>query len=123
MELYSAVGWTAYTKDPQRLVLAVANSTYVACLRADGRLVGLVRGMSDEVSVFYLQDIIVHPDHQEQGHGKDLLDHILNRFAKVRQNVLLTDVEDRQHRLYRSAGFRDVAEVESLHAFVRFEKP
>jgi ribosomal protein S18 acetylase RimI-like enzyme len=123
VELYGAVGWAAYTEDPARLALAVANSTYVACLRDDDRLVGIVRGMSDEVSVFYLQDIIVHPDYQEQGHGKNLLEHILDRFAHVRQKVLLTDDEDRQHRLYRSAGYRDVQEIDALHAFVRFEKP
>jgi len=123
VELYSAVGWTAYTKDPEQLAMAVANSTYVAGLRADGRLVGIVRGMSDEVSVFYLQDIIIHPDHQRRGHGKEMLDHVLDRFAHVRQKVLLTDDEARQHRLYRSAGYRDVREVDTLHAFVRFETP
>ncbi len=123
VELYAAVGWAVYTKDPEGLSRAVANSTYVACLRDDHRLVGIVRGLSDDASVFYLQDIIVHPDYQGKGHGKELLEHILDRFAHVRQKVLLTDDEVRQHRLYSSVGYRDVAEVDSLHAFVRFDRP
>ena len=46
---------------------------------------------------------------------------IVDRFAHVRQKVLLTDDEDRQHRLYRSVGYEDVTEIDKLHAFVRFD--
>lgn len=119
VELYDSVGWTAYTRDPEGLERAIANSTYVATLRIDRRLIGLVRGLSDDVSVFYLQDIIVHPDFQGQGHGTELLAHIVERFAHVRQKLLMTDDEPRQHRLYRSAGYSDITETETLHVFVR----
>ena len=121
VELYGSVGWTTYTKDPEALELAVTNSTYVACLRDDDRLVGIARGISDDVSVFYLQDIIVHPDHQGRGHGRELLELIVGRFAHVRQKVLLTDDEERQHRLYRSLGYKDVTEIDKLHVFARFD--
>lgn len=120
--LYTSVGWLAYTNDPERLEMAVGNSTYVACLYDRDELVGIVRGLSDDVSIFYLQDIIVHPDFQGEGHGRELLEHILERFAHVRQKVLMTDNEERQHRLYRSVGYRDVTEVDDLHVFVRFEQ-
>ncbi len=121
VELYGAVGWSAYTDDPEGLETAVTNSTYVATLREGDRLVGIVRGLSDDVSVFFLQDIIVHPDFQGQGHGRELLEHIVETFAHVRQKVLITDDEERQHRLYRSVGYEDVTEVEKLCAFVRFD--
>jgi len=121
VELYGSVGWTAYTRDPVALHNAISNSTYVAVMRDGDELIGIVRGLSDDVSVFYLQDIIVHPDFQGQGHGRELLEHIVERFAHVRQKVLITDDEERQHRLYRSVGYEDVTEIEKLHAFVRFE--
>ena len=40
----------------------------------------------------------------------------------VRQRVLLTDGEDHQHRLYRAAGFHDVASLRNvaIHAFVNY---
>lgn len=120
MALYGSVGWAAYTQDPEGLERAVTNSTYVAVLRDSDRLVGLVRGMSDDVSIFYLQDIIVHPDFQGRGHGRELLEHIVERFGHVRQKVLITDDEERQHRLYRSVGYVDVSDLDPLHAFVRF---
>ena len=121
VELYRSVGWTAYTRDPESLELAVTKSTYVATLREEGRLIGLVRGLSDDVSVFCLQDIIVHPDFQGQGHGTELLSHIVGRFAHVRQKILMTDDQPRQHRLYRTAGYSDISEIKALHVFVRFE--
>lgn len=119
--LYDSVGWVAYTRDPAALTRAIVHSTYVACLRDGDRLIGIVRGMSDDVALFYLQDLIVHPDYQGQGYGRGLLEHILERFAHVRQKVLLTDDEERQHRLYASVGYVDVSDVDHLHAFVRLE--
>ncbi len=121
VDLYDAVGWTIYTARPERLAEAVAQSGHVAVVRDGGRLVGLVRGISDDVSVFYLQDLLVHPSWQGRGLGTALLKHIVERYAHVRQKVLLTDDEHRQHALYRSAGFDDVQEVSRLHAFVRFD--
>ena len=118
--LYDSVGWSAYTDDPGSLATAVENSTFLATARADGLLVGLVRAMSDDVSIVYVQDVLVHPAHQRGGVGRRLLDDCLDRFSHVRQRVLLTDDEPRQHRLYRSVGLHDVARLRSpaLHAFV-----
>lgn len=122
VDLYMSVGWVAYAKDPERLETAVRNSTYVACLYDHNELVGIARGLSDDVSIFYLQDIIVRPDFQGKGHGRELLERIVERFAHVRQKVLMTDDEERQHCLYRSIGYVDVSDVDRLHAFVRLEE-
>lgn len=122
ISLYDSVGWSAYTRDPQSLAEAVANSTHVVSARFQGALVGLARCVSDDVSIVYLQDVLVHPDHQRQGIGRALLDRCLERFAHVRQKVLLTDDHPHQHRLYRAAGFTDVNDhVAPLQAFVRFD--
>jgi ribosomal protein S18 acetylase RimI-like enzyme len=118
--LYDSVGWTAYTSDPRQLLDAIERSTYWVTARDDGELVGIARGLSDDFSIFYLQDIIVHPDVQQRGIGRNLIERCLTRFEHVRQRVLLTDDEERQHRLYRAAGYRDVATLDDyrLHAFV-----
>ncbi len=124
VELYDAVGWTAYTAKPDDLSVAVANSTFVVVARDDsGHLIGLARGLSDDVAVFYLQDILVHPDHQRRGIGRELLASCLDRFGHVRQKVLLTDDDPGQHALYRSFGYRRTDEVADtpLNAYVRFD--
>ena len=112
LSLYSSVGWDAYAADPEGLAAAVANSTIFVEARSAGDLIGLARGMSNDVSIFYLQDI-----------GRKLLGECLDRFAHVRQKVLLTDGSPGQHRFYEAMGYTDVATISrpTLHAFVRME--
>lgn len=123
IDLYDAVGWSTYTADPAALVRAFGNSSFVVTSRDDGALVGLARGLSDDVAVFYLQDILVRPSHQRRGIGRALLEASLERYTNVRQKVLLTDDDPAQHALYRSVGFRRTSDLEAtpLHAYVRFD--
>ena len=122
-DLYRSVGWSAYADDPAALAAAMANSGYRVAARAGDRLIGLARGISDDVSIFYLQDLLVRPEWQRRGVGRALLEQCLERFAHVRQKVLLTDADPAQHRFYRALGYRDVTEFAAapLHAFVRIE--
>ena len=122
LSLYRAVEWTAYTDQPEWLQLAVEHSDFVVTeWSEDGNLIGLARAISDDHSIFYLQDILVHPDHQRGGIGRRILDECLQRYGHVRQKVLLTDGDDEAAQaLYRSAGFVKVDEA-GLNAFVRID--
>lgn len=124
LALYDAVEWGAYTRAPDTLVAAVANSSIVVTARdEDGALIGLARGLSDDASVFYLQDVLVHPDHQRRGIGRRLLTVCLERYGHVRQKVLLTDDDEAQRRFYESLGYvrtTDITEAR-LNAYVRFD--
>ena len=120
-DLYESVGWTVYTADLESLHRATANSTYVVAARSDGQLIGLARALSDDVSIFYLQDLLVRPDWQRRGVGRQLLERCLARFDHVRQKVLLTDDGDAQHQFYESMGYTNTTEFGAveLHTFVR----
>lgn len=121
--LYTAVGWQAYTADLDDLTRALVNSTYVVTARSAGKLLGLARGLSDDVSIFYLQDILVRPDWQHRGIGRQLLSNCLQRFDHVRQKVVLTDDLPAQHRFYESMGYtnsQNLTEID-LHTFVRIK--
>lgn len=120
LALYDAVGWASYAEDPDGLARGVSNSTYVVTARSDGRLVGLARVLSDDASIVYVQDVLIDPEHQRRGIGRELLQRCLDRFSHVRQRVLLTDDEPHQHRLYKGLGFHDVSRLDGggLHAFV-----
>lgn len=125
IELYQSVGWTAYTDGPMasRLPEAIRNSTYMVSAWDGDMLVGLARVLSDEVAIFYLQDLLVHPDHQGQGIGKALLQDCLDRFRHVRMKILLTDDRPEQLRFYETMGFvntRDLTEA-VLNTFVQFK--
>ena len=121
--LYASVGWEAYAADPAALARAIANSSCVFVARSSGQLIGLARGLTDDVSVFYLQDILVRPDWQHQGIGKEMLARCLQRYAHVRQKVLLTDDLPAQHRFYEAMGYHDTQRLNrvKLHTFVQIE--
>ncbi|NJC57830.1 GNAT family N-acetyltransferase [Brevibacterium marinum] len=122
LELYRAVGWTAYTRDPASLHSSVMSSTHVVSARRDGELIGLARAVSDFGSIVYLQDVLVRPDHQTRGIGRELVTSVLKSFVGVRQKVLLTDTGPGQKRFYQSLGFSEVSESDGseVRAFVKF---
>lgn len=121
--LYTQVGWSAYAKDPETLERAVRGSTLVVTARRAGTLIGLARALSDGATICYLQDVLVAPNAQRLGIGRLLVDQVLDRYAGVRQKVLLTDDEPRQRAFYESLGYTEIRDVTaaSLRAFVRFD--
>lgn len=130
LELYSAVGWTTYTKAPAVLERALAGSATVVIATgvvatgtaaADGeRVVGLARVVSDGETICYLQDVLVHPSVQRRGLGMRLVGAVLEPYAKVRQKVLLTDDEWGQRAFYQALGYSSI-EGTTLRAFTRFD--
>ena len=123
VSLYQSVGWGVYASDPDGLTGAIDGSTYVVTARHKGELIGLARGLSDDATIFYLQDILVRPEWQGLGVGTALLADCLRRYGHVRQKVLITDDEEKQHRFYRAMGYRDIADDSRtrLHAFVQMK--
>lgn len=121
LALYTAVGWTAYTREPDVLVRAIEASPWVRTAWSGATLVGLCRAVGDGETICYLQDVLVDPAFQRQGIGRRLVQACLDDHAHVRQLVLLTDDRPEQLAFYASLGLSDVAALERvrLHAFVR----
>lgn len=119
--LYDAVGWSAYTRDMTALEAALRGSAYVLTCREDGRLVGLLRCVSDDATIAYLQDVLVEPDFQRRGIGRALCERALERYAHCRQFVLITDDRPEQTAFYESLGLTrlDKAKTATLRTFAR----
>ncbi len=125
IELYDAVGWTAYTSDPDLLEAALEGSSRVVSARYGDQLLGLARVISDGATIAYLQDVLVRPELQREGVGRQLVQAALEPYADCRQKVLLTDDEPRQRKFYESLGFTEIRDEGDgrLRAFVRFDDP
>lgn len=119
LHLYGAVGWTAYIRDPEGLARAFRQSSFVWTARSGGgEVVGLVRGLSDDVSLLFVQDVLVRPDWQRRGVGRALMKAVLARYPHVMQTALLTDDGPEQLAFYESLGFQNTRDL-GLNAFYR----
>lgn len=117
--LYDSVGWSAYTDDPDALMMGLHHSLRVVVARIDGHLVGLARVIGDGATICYLQDVLVSPSARRQGLGQLLVQEAFAPFASVRQHVLITDEQDAQRSFYESLGFAQLGETVAGRAFVR----
>ena len=120
LALYDSVGWTRYLRDPESLRRALENSHRVAAAYDGDRLIGTARTISDGESIIYLQDVIVHPDYQRMGVGRNLVQVIFDSYPGfIGQRVLLTDDEPRQRAFYESLGLTEAHENDPpLRAFL-----
>jgi len=108
--LYDSVGWYGYTRDLYVLCRSLEGSHLVVTARdPDGLLLGLARTISDGSTICYVQDLLVHPEHQRQGIGRALTQHLIGRYSHCRSFLLSTDDESTpdgaaSHAFYRSMG-------------------
>ncbi|MEI2276848.1 GNAT family N-acetyltransferase [Paenarthrobacter ilicis] len=123
LELYRAVEWLAYTKDPDNLKRALEGSSTLVTAHDGQMLVGLARVISDGASICYLQDILVLPSHHRKGIGRALAERALGEYPHVRQKVLVTDDEPSQKAFYEALGYTQSDEFQGgpVRAFVRFD--
>lgn len=120
LDLYDAVGWGAYTAEPDVLERSLLGSRHVVTARRDGRLLGLARVVGDGATLTSLQDVLVRPEAERQGIGRRLVEAAFAPFADVRQKVLLTDAEPGQRAFYEALGFTEAHDHEPvLRSFVR----
>ncbi|MEY4715838.1 GNAT family N-acetyltransferase [Lacticaseibacillus paracasei] len=111
LALYKSVGWSMYTRDPARLERALTHSLTVLGAYEGKQLVGLIPAVGDGETILFIQDLLVLPEYQRRGIGKQLIEALLARFPEVRQRVLLTDDDPKTRSFYKAAGFVESQQV------------
>jgi ribosomal protein S18 acetylase RimI-like enzyme len=124
VQLYESVEWFAYAENPAELKKAFENSSLILIATENNDVIGALRSLSDDVSIHYLQDILVRPDCQRKGIAKQMLQMALKRYNHVRTHLLLTDDEEKQHKFYESLGYKNVKTftTPSLNNFLKFRQ-
>ena len=111
LRLYTSVGWTAYTDQPEVLRKGFENSMLILAAYEGDQLCGIIRTVGDGHTIVFVQDILVFPEHQRKGIGSALLQTILSRYSHVRQIQLATDNTPKTIAFYRSMGFYEFSEI------------
>jgi GNAT superfamily N-acetyltransferase len=76
----------------------------VGCYDAEGTMVGFARAISDGISLAYLADVFVVPEHRGHGLGVTLLDFMIEQGPGRHFRWMLHTGD--AHGLYAKAGFR-----------------
>ena len=105
LNLYSSVGWTNYTDNPEMVKKAYENSLLTLGAYDSGQLVGVIRIVGDGFSIVFVQDILVFPEYQRKGIGTQLLREVIERFSTAYQVMLMTDNTPKTISFYQSLGF------------------
>lgn len=111
LALYSSVGWTNYTDNPDRLERAYENSLVKIGAFDDGRLIGVIRAVGDGETILFVQDILVYPEYQRMGIGTTLMRAVMEQYASVYQFELLTDNTEKTVRFYQLLGLVKAEEI------------
>lgn len=119
LPLYESAGWTNYTQKPQMLKEAYLHSLKSYAAYVDNKLVGVIRVVGDGVSVVFVQDLLVYPQHHRHGIGTALLKRIMEEYNGVYQLHLLTENTEKTIAFYKSLGFLMDTDIE-CRAFSKY---
>ena len=89
-ELFSTVEWQV-SRHIDRLSAAMYKYDNLITAWDGARLVGLVCSLDDGAVTAYINYLIVHPDYQRIGIGKELMRQILNEYRDFMRVELIAD--------------------------------
>ncbi|MEM0965192.1 MAG: GNAT family N-acetyltransferase [Verrucomicrobiota bacterium] len=124
IDLIESVGWSRYTN--RKAIPDALNGTLVSYVATCGQsVVGMGRLIGDGYRFVYIQDLVVHPDHQRRGVGSAVMDRIvdyINRNCPKKTYVhLFTTKKDSP--FYSRYGFKGPEQPFSGMSLKKFDKP
>lgn len=107
-ELRCAVGWAPIAEDQAQAGLA--NSDFVIACRDDRNIVGCARIFWDKGYIAYLADVMVKPEYQKQGIGKNLVTACISYIDKQlkdgwRIKIVIVSAKGKEE-FYKKFGFQ-----------------
>lgn len=101
--LFLSVGWSS-GKYPDKLVKAMKNSDCVISAWDGNKLVGLINSLSDGIMIAYFHYLLVNPDYQSKGIGKNLVEKILVKYKDYARKVVIA--YKTEIKFYEKCGFK-----------------
>lgn len=113
-----SVGWEDHFHWPS-IVGSLERSLFGVVVLHDGAAVAMGRVVGDGVHYFYLQDVIVHPDHSEHGLASRITRRLLERIAAAAPARAFVGLfaSDEAVSVYEGAGFTR-GDATGMHRFV-----
>ena len=109
INLYEEAGWTAYTKNKDKLWQSITSSLKIYSVFVDNEFAAIARVLGDGITTILIQDIIVKQKYQNGGIGTALIKAILKDYKSVRQTILLCDNDKKLIDFYKKNGLKVVS--------------
>ncbi len=101
-DLFLSVEWSS-GHYPEKLVIAMQNSSTVYTAWSDDKLVGLINVLDDNIMTAYVHYLLINPQFQGNGIGKNLVEYIKNKYKDYLRIVLVA--YDDETPFYEHVGF------------------
>jgi GNAT superfamily N-acetyltransferase len=113
-----SVGWGDHF-DWDSIAASLAGSSAGIVALVGDEAVGMGRIVGDGVHYFYLQDVIVHPDHADEGLGSQIVGLLLDWIAAIAPSEAFVGLFSSPEAvdLYREFRF-STTEMTGMHRFV-----
>lgn len=79
------------------------NSSTVYTAWHEGRLVGLINVLDDNIMTAYIHYLLIHPEFQGKGIGKSLVNYVKNKYRDYLRIVLIA--YEKETPFYKNLGF------------------
>ncbi|AFZ30240.1 GCN5-related N-acetyltransferase [Gloeocapsa sp. PCC 7428] len=114
LNLYKANDWSSANK-PQQLYNALMNSHFLVSAWDKSKLAGLGNAISDNFLVVYYPHLLVLPEYQKQGVGRQIMKILTSRYQGFHQHILLADKQAIE--FYKRCGFERAGETEPMWVY------
>ena len=110
--LFLSVNWES-GKYPEKLQIAMRNSSLVISAWDGDRLVGLVRGLDDGACVGFIHYLLVDPAYQGLHIGYTLMDMLMQRYSNL-LHVKIMPSDPATIPFYQKFGFQQYSNYSAL---------
>ena len=86
-ELFLSVEWSS-GHYPDKLVVAMKNFKTVYTAWDNDKLIGLICAMDDGIMTAYIHYLLVNPDYQNLGIGKQLVEKIKSKYKETASKIV-----------------------------------
>ncbi|SBV98245.1 GNAT family N-acetyltransferase [uncultured Dysgonomonas sp.] len=103
--LFLLAGWSDGSESPEildKFNLPFINSTLVISAWRDDRLLGVVRVLSDKTVRSVIYDLVIEPEFQRKGIGRELIKRCIQQYPK---SEWLVQTEEDTAGFYEKMGF------------------
>ncbi|MDR1505138.1 MAG: GNAT family N-acetyltransferase [Prevotella sp.] len=100
--LFLSVEWSSGNY-PYKLAVAMQNSSTVFSAWDEDKLIGLISIMDDSIMNAYIHYLLVNPEYQAKGIGKELVRKTTNHYNEYLRIILIA--YDKETGFYKNFGF------------------